>query len=93
MVFTINLLKEYAPQLNRSGAVAQWVEAVEAVDYCTIKFTLTGANPRFLSWRTWPAPPRKPSSRCPSTFGKASDPITFKNEYNEATGSPVFSGP
>ena len=44
VVFTINMLKEYAPQLNWSGAVAQWVEAVEAVDERTIKFTLTGCQ-------------------------------------------------
>ena len=37
VVFTINLLKEYAPQLNWSGAVEQWVESVEAVDESTIK--------------------------------------------------------
>ena len=48
VVFTINMLKEYAPQLNWSGAVKQWVESVEAVDDRTIKFTLTESNPRFV---------------------------------------------
>ena len=30
------------------GAVKQWVQSVEAVDDRTIKFTLTGPNPRFV---------------------------------------------
>src|SRR5215217_7874870 len=41
VVFTINMLKQYAPQLNWSGAVKQWVQSVQAVDDRTIKFTLT----------------------------------------------------
>src|SRR5262245_62617750 len=48
VVFTINMLKQYAPQLNWSGAVKQWVESVEAVDDRTIKFTLPGYNPSFV---------------------------------------------
>src|SRR5262252_3822966 len=48
VVFTINMLKQYAPQLNWSGAVKQWVNSVQAVDGRTIRFTLTGPNPRFV---------------------------------------------
>jgi peptide/nickel transport system substrate-binding protein len=48
VVFTINLLKQYAPQLNWSGAVKQWVQSVQAVDDRTVTFTLTGPNPRFV---------------------------------------------
>ena len=48
VVFTINLLKDNAPQLNWSGAVQQWVKSVEAVDDRTVKFVLTGSNPRFV---------------------------------------------
>ena len=93
VVFTIEMLKEYAPQLNWSGAVEQWVESVEAVDDRTIKFTLDRLPTRASSWRTWRAPPRRPSCRCPSTSGKAQDPITFRNEFDAETGAPVFSGP
>ena len=48
VVFTINLLKQYAPQLNWSGAVKQWVQSVDAPDDRTIHFVLTGPNPRFV---------------------------------------------
>lgn len=48
VLFTINRLKEYAPQLNWSGAVQKWVESVEAADERTIKLTLTASNPRFV---------------------------------------------
>ncbi len=92
VVFTINLLKDNAPNLNWSGAVAQWVESVEAVDDRTIKFTLTGGNPRFvmenLAGTTSPA-----IVPLPKHVWEGKDPITFKNEYNAETGWPVFSGP
>src|SRR3981081_354864 len=32
VVFTFDMLKQYAPQLNWSGAVKQWVQSVSAVD-------------------------------------------------------------
>lgn len=92
VVFTINLLKEYAPQLNWSGAVAQWVESVEAVDDRTIKFTLTGSNPRFVM-ENLAGTTSQAIVPLPKHMWEGKDPVTFKNEYNEATGAPVFSGP
>ena len=92
VVFTIELLKEYAPQLNWSGAVAQWVEAVEAVDERTIHFTLTGSNPRFVM-ENLAGTTSQAIVPLPKHIWDGEDPVTFKNEYDEATGSPVFSGP
>ena len=92
VVFTIEMLKEYAPQLNWSGAVAQWVESVEAVDDRTIKFTLTGPNPRFVM-ENLAGTTSQAIVPLPKHVWEGKDPVTFKNEYDEATGSPVFSGP
>lgn len=92
VVFTIEMLKEYAPQLNWSGAVAQWVESVEAVDDRTIKFTLTGPNPRFVM-ENLAGTTSQAIVPLPKHIWEGKDPVTFKNEYDEATGSPVFSGP
>ncbi|MCB0127394.1 MAG: hypothetical protein KDE58_34260, partial [Caldilineaceae bacterium] len=92
VVFTINMLKDNAPQLNWSGAVAQWVDSVEAVDDRTIKFTLTGPNPRFVM-ENLAGTTSQAIVPLPKHIWEGKDPVTFKNEYDEATGSPVFSGP
>lgn len=92
VVFTINMLKEYAPQLNWSGAVQQWVESVEAVDESTIKFTLTGPNPRFVM-ENLAGTTSQAIVPLPKHMWEGKDPVTFKNEYDAATGAPVFSGP
>ncbi len=92
VVFTINLLKEYAPQLNWSGAVQQWVESVEAVDDRTIKFTLTSGNPRFVM-ENLAGTTSQAIVPLPKHMWEGKDPVTFKNEYNAETGAPVFSGP
>lgn len=92
VVFTINMLKDHAPQLNWSGAVAQWVASVEAVDDRTIKFTLTGGNPRFVM-ENLAGTTSQAIVPLPKHIWEGKDPVTFKNEYNAETGSPVFSGP
>lgn len=92
IVFTINMLKDNSPQLNWSGTVEQWVETVEAVDDRTVKFTLTGSNPRFVM-ENLAGTTSQAIVPLPKHIWEGEDPITFKNEYDEATGSPVFSGP
>jgi peptide/nickel transport system substrate-binding protein len=92
VVFTINMLKEYAPQLNWSGAVDRWVESVEAVDDRTIKFTLTGTNPRFVM-ENLAGTTSQAIVPLPKHVWEGVDPITFRNEYNAETGAPIFSGP
>lgn len=92
VVFTFELLKEYAPQLNWSGAVDKWVESVEAVDDRTIKFTLTGPNPRFVM-ENLAGTTSQAIVPLPKHVWEGVDPITFRNEFNEETGAPIFSGP
>jgi peptide/nickel transport system substrate-binding protein len=92
VVFTIEMLKEYAPQLNWSGAVQQWVESVEAVDERTIKFTLTGTNPRFVM-ENLAGTTSQAIVPLPKHIWEGVDPITFRNEFNAETGAPIFSGP
>ncbi|MCL4833693.1 MAG: ABC transporter substrate-binding protein [Caldilineaceae bacterium] len=92
VVFTINMLKEYAPQLNWSGAVEQWVESVEAVDDRTIKFVLTAPNPRFVM-ENLAGTTSQAIVPLPKHMWEGKDPVIFKNEYNAETGAPVFSGP
>lgn len=92
VVFTINMLKQYAPQLNWSGAVKQWVKSVEAVDERTIKFTLTGPNPRFVM-ENLAGTTSQAIVPLPKHIWEGKDPVTFRNSFDAATGSPVFSGP
>jgi peptide/nickel transport system substrate-binding protein len=92
VVFTIEMLKEYAPQLNWSGAVQQWVESVEAVDERTIKFTLTAPNPRFVM-ENLAGTTSQAIVPLPKHVWEGVDPVTFRNEFNEETGAPIFSGP
>ena len=91
VVFTINMLMQYAPQLNWSGAVKQWVESVEAVDDRTIKFTLTGPNPRFVM-ENLAGTTSQAIVPLPKHIWEGQDPVTFKNSWNNGTGA-IFSGP
>ena len=92
VVFTINMLKDNAPKLNWSGAVKQWVKSVEAVDDRTIKFTLTGPNPRFVM-ENLAGTTSQAIVPLPKHVWEGKDPTTFRNQYDAKTGSPVFSGP
>jgi len=91
VVFTINLLKQYAPQLNWSGAVKQWVQSVQAVDARTIKFTLTGPNPRFVM-ENLAGTTSQAIVPVPKHLWQGQDPVTFKYAWNNGQGA-VFSGP
>ena len=92
VVFTINMLKDNAPQLNWSGAVKQWVKNVEAVDPQTIKFTLTGSNPRFVM-ENLAGTTSQAIVPLPKHIWQGKDPVTFKNPADLKTGAPIFSGP
>jgi peptide/nickel transport system substrate-binding protein len=91
VVFTINMLKQYAPQLNWSGAVKQWVQSVQAVDDRTITFTLTGPNPRFVM-ENLAGTTSQAIVPLPRHVWDGQDPVTFKNSWNNGTGA-IFSGP
>jgi peptide/nickel transport system substrate-binding protein len=92
VVFTINLLHQYAPQLNWSGAVRQWVQSVQALDDRTIHFTLTGPNPRFVL-ENLAGTTSQAIVPLPRHVWEGQDPVTFRNPYNAQTGAPIFSGP
>jgi len=92
VVFTIQMLQKNAPNLNWSGAVAQWVKSVEAVDQQTIKFTLTGPNPRFVM-ENLAGTTSQAIVPLPKHVWDGQDPVTFRNSYDKAKGWPVFSGP
>ena len=91
VVFTINMLKDHAPQLNWSGAVKQWVKSVEAVDDRTIKFTLTGSNPRFVM-ENLAGTTSQAIVPLPKHIWEGQDPTTF-TFYDEAKGWPIGTGP
>ena len=91
VVFTINMLKQYAPQLNWSGAVKQWVQSVDAPDDRTIHFVLTGANPRFVM-ENLAGTTSQAIVPVPQHIWQGQDPVTFKNSWNNGSGA-IFSGP
>jgi peptide/nickel transport system substrate-binding protein len=92
VVFTINMLKQYAPQLNWSGAVQRWVQSVDALDDRTIRFTLTAPNPRFVL-ENLAGTTSQAIVPLPKHVWDGQDPVTFRNPYNAQTGAPIFSGP
>ncbi|MGI9148907.1 MAG: ABC transporter substrate-binding protein [Chloroflexota bacterium] len=91
VVFTVNMLKQYAPQLNWSGAVKQWVQSVQAVDDRTITFTLTGPNPRFVM-ENLAGTTSQAIVPVPKHLWDGQDPVTFRNSWNNGAGA-IFSGP
>ena len=91
VVFTIQMLQQYAPQLNWSGAVKQWVQSVQALDDRTIQFTLTGPNPRFVM-ENLAGTTSQAIVPVPKHLWQGQDPVTFKYSYNNGAGA-IFSGP
>ncbi len=91
VVFTIQMLQQYAPQLNWSGAVKQWVQSVEAVDDRTVKFTLTGPNPRFVL-ENLAGTTSQAIVPVPKHLWQGQDPTTFKYAWDNGKGA-IFSGP
>lgn len=48
VAFTINMLKENAPELRNSSEIEAWVESAEAVDDLTARIVFYEPRPRFL---------------------------------------------
>ncbi len=91
LVFTINMLREYAPTLTYSTDMENWVTEAVAIDSLTARISLTAANPRFVF------------SYFTSNFGigvpivprhvwEGQDAETFDN-FDTERGWPVFTGP
>jgi peptide/nickel transport system substrate-binding protein len=82
VVFTYNMLLEYAPQLQYSPWIAANIASVTKIDDLTVVIELTGPNPRahyqmfFANW---------PIRIVPEHVWKDVDPVTFKNYPNPVT--------
>jgi peptide/nickel transport system substrate-binding protein len=91
VVFSIQMLKDGPAELANAASMKEWVATVEKVDNRTVRFTLTGTNPRFqldyFSVRVAGSLPILPEH-----VWRDKDPLTFEN-YDPARGWPVFTGP
>ncbi|SVD18242.1 uncharacterized protein METZ01_LOCUS371096, partial [marine metagenome] len=90
-VFTINMLKDHAPQLHYSTDMATWVREAVAIDSLTAQVKLKAPNPRFLfSYFVHSGDQGVPI--VPRHVWEGQDPLTFAN-YDPARGWPVLTGP
>ena len=90
-VFTINMLKDNAPQLMYSTDMATWVEEAVALDDLTARIALKAPNPRFLfSYFVHSGDQGVPI--VPKHIWEGQDPENFKN-FDLAKGWPVLTGP
>ena len=90
-VFTINMLKDNAPQLMYSTDMATWVEEAVALDDLTARIVLKAPNPRFLSsYFVHSGDQGVPI--VPKHIWEGQDPENFKN-FDLAKGWPVLTGP
>lgn len=95
VVFTINMLKENAPELHNSEQVNDWVDSVEALDDLTIQFNLTNPNPRFqldfFSVKIWGGINIVPEHICMTKIHSPSHSMILTN-YDPDQGWPVATG-
>ncbi|MGB1719283.1 MAG: ABC transporter substrate-binding protein, partial [Candidatus Latescibacterota bacterium] len=90
-VFTINMLREHAPQLVHSTDMDTWVKEAVAVDDWTAHIILKAPNPRFLfSYFVHSGDQGVPI--VPKHIWEEQDPLTFSN-YDPQKGWPVLTGP
>lgn len=92
VIFTVNLLVTHPDlELDFFAGLTNWVERVERIDDLTVRFYLTGPNPRFqldyFSVKVWGSFPILPEH-----IWRDKDPYTFTN-YDPDQGWPVFTGP
>ncbi|MFL2542780.1 MAG: ABC transporter substrate-binding protein [Candidatus Latescibacterota bacterium] len=91
LVFTINMLRNNAPELAFSTDMEAWVKEAVAIDDLTAKISLNKANPRFVfSYFTHNFDNGVPI--VPKHIWEGQDPGGFKN-FDTAKGWPVVSGP
>jgi len=91
VVFTVNMLKENAPDLAYSIDMQTWVADVVAPDPLTVEFTLTSSQPRFMT-QFFMFHFDKGVILQPEHIWKDQDPKTFTN-LDTATGLPVTTSP
>ena len=91
LVFTINMLRNNAPELAFSTDMEAWVKEAVAIDDLTAKISLNKANPRFVfSYFTHNFDNGVPI--VPKHIWEGQDPGGFKN-FDTVKGWPVVSGP
>jgi len=89
--FTVNMLKDNAPQLMHSTDMDAWVEEAVALDSLTAKITLKTPNPRFLfSYFVHSGDQGVPI--VPKHIWEGQNPMEFSN-YDQQKGWPVLTGP
>ena len=91
VVFTIQMMLDNAPELQRSASMKDWVASVEKIDDLTVQFNLTRPNPRFqldnFSVKIWGG-----VNIVPKHIWEGKDPLTFKF-YDPEKGWPMGTGP
>ena len=91
LVFTINMLRNNAPELAFSTDMEAWVKEAVAIDDLTAKISLNKANPRFVfSYFTHNFDNGVPI--VPKHIWEGQNPGGFKN-FDTVKGWPVVSGP
>jgi len=91
LVFTINMLKDNAPELTYSTDMKTWVKEAVALDDHTARITLTAPNPRFVySYFTYNFGIGVPI--VPRHIWEGKNPQTFAN-FDLSQDWPVVSGP
>ncbi|MCC7264427.1 MAG: ABC transporter substrate-binding protein [Candidatus Latescibacteria bacterium] len=91
LVFTINMLKDNAPELTYSTDMKTWVKEAVALDDWTARITLTAPNPRFVySYFTANFGIGVPI--VPRHIWEGQNPQTFAN-FDMQKEWPVVSGP
>jgi peptide/nickel transport system substrate-binding protein len=91
VAYTLNMLRDNAPELRYATEINKWVKQAEVVDDLTVKVNLSSPNPRFFfNYLTnhqdiglW---------ILPEHIWKDQDPKSFSN-YDMAKGWPVVTGP
>jgi peptide/nickel transport system substrate-binding protein len=91
VVYTINMLKENAPDLTYAIDMETWVADAVATDDLTVDLTLTSSHPRFMT-QFFIYHFDKGIILVPEHIWSQSDPKTFTNLDIEA-GIPVTTGP
>ena len=91
VVFTVQMLLDYAPDLAYSAELKDWVARVDKVDDLTVRFTLTRPDPRF-QLEYFAAKLGTGLNIVPAHIWAGQDPLTF-TFYDPTKGWPVGTGP
>lgn len=91
VVYTVNMLKENAPDLTYAIDMQNWVTDIVATDDLTVDITLTAAHPRFMT-QFFIYHFDKGIILVPEHIWSEQDPKTFTN-IDIAAGLPVSTSP